>query len=275
MRNASPFEAASRTFLQVFRATVNKVDDNRMMQETSVDMQHSHKRDKIEAPQNYGFSSTVMPRDGKSGQGGGYDKDDKGGEAAEAVMMSAGGFSHYVAVVMDDRRHRPRKLPAGASIQYGPNGEGDEDVGHTASYVKPGAGIFLLTALKDGIASLRHVEKPKQQRPPKQQEGKQEQQEEDYPHEGKTVNTEVRCTKGRIEFLDGADVVGYYDREAKEWLFKSGDNFVRLNGSAVTINHAARIDTVGPTHLGLGAEGEDGDKVATEAGLALKTWAKV
>jgi Bacteriophage Mu Gp45 spike protein len=42
---------------------------------------------------------------------------------------------------------------------------------------------------------------------------------EDFKHEGETVNTEVRCTKGRIEFRTGDKVVGYYDVKDDTWYF--------------------------------------------------------
>jgi hypothetical protein len=234
MRHGTPQETAFRAFMTVSRATVNKVNDSAMMQEMDGDSFHSHKHAKVEAPQNYGFSSNTMPRDKKEGkqggkQGGDYAGDDKNGEAAEAIMVSAGGNnSHPVAVVIDDRRHRPRKLPEGASIQYGPNGGGEgKDKGHTASYIKPGAegGIFILAT--EGRASLRFVDKPKQERPKQQAnaegQGDQQEQEEEYPHEGKTVYTEVKCTEKKVEILDGETVVAVYDRDAKSWLFKADE----------------------------------------------------
>jgi len=216
MRYGNPMDTAFRGFMQVFRATVNKINDATMMQESSLDSFHSHKRDRVEAPQNYGFSSAVLPRDDKQGQnnqqqtsGGDYSKSDIKGESAEAMIVSPGGSGHWIALAMDDRRHRPRNLPDGASIQYGPNGYPNKDNGHTASYIKPGEGIFLLTA--DNQASLRHVNKKKQPRPQAQNQGQgqQQQQEEEYKHEGDSVNTEVRCTKDAIEFYVGGNKVAY------------------------------------------------------------------
>jgi hypothetical protein len=42
---------------------------------------------------------------------------------------------------------------------------------------------------------------------------------EDYKHEGDSVNTEVRCSKNRIEFRAGDKVVGYYDVKEDKWFF--------------------------------------------------------
>jgi hypothetical protein len=85
------------------------------------------------------------------------------------------------------------------------------------------------TKKTERMVSLRHVEKKKQER--KQQGGsgggagaaqlaagqQQQQQKQEHKHEGDKVNTEVRCTKNRIEFRAGDTVVGYYDVQKKEW----------------------------------------------------------
>jgi hypothetical protein len=236
MRNGTPVESAFRAYMGVVRATINKVNDGPMMQEASTDMFNMHKRDEIESPQNYGFTSAVLPRDEQqqtktaSADGGtGYSSADQKGEAAEAIMMFPGGNqSHGIAVVMDDRRHRPRNLPPGASIQNGPNGDGDGSTdgkgnsGHTVSYIKPGTGIILGTAAK--YASLRHFDKKKQPRPKKQASASGQAQtapEEEYKHEGDTINTEVRTTKNRIEYHASSSplmLVGTYDRLLQRWI---------------------------------------------------------
>ncbi|UGY13734.1 phage baseplate assembly protein [Bradyrhizobium septentrionale] len=244
MRFGTPIETSFRSFMTVFRATVNSVADKHMMQETDIDGFHSHKRKNIEAPQNYGFSSVVMPRDGKQGQGGGYGNDDIGGEAAEAIMLSAGGMSHYIAVMMDDRRHRPRTMVPGSSAQYGPN----TDYGRSLTYIKPSSkddkdgGVFMIVPHPDEYVSMRHINNKKQPKPKAQQPGQQGgspapqardilhvattadadggQQEQDYNHhKGDGINTEIRCTKDRIEFRVGDTVVGYYDKGNSRWSF--------------------------------------------------------
>ncbi|MGY3130120.1 phage gp45-like [Bradyrhizobium sp. USDA 4501] len=245
MRFGTPIETSFRSFMTVFRATINNVTDKHMMQETDLDSFHSHKRKKVEAPQNYGFSSVVMPRDGEQGKGGGYGNDDQGGESAEAIMLSAGGMSHFIAVVMDDRRHRPRVMPPGSSAQYGPN----TDYGRSLTYIKPSTkddkdgGVYMIAPHPDEYVSMRHIDNKKQPKPKTQQQGQQgggspggqsrdilnvasdasgggQDQEEEYNHhKGDGINTEIRCTKGRIEFRVGDDVVGYYDKDNKRWSF--------------------------------------------------------
>lgn len=223
MRFGSPIETSHRLMMTVFRATVNKANDKPMMQDASLDSFYKHKREGVESPQNYGFSSVVLPRDKKQQKqqqaSAGQDEDDQQGEAAEATVVAAGAGAHWVAVVMDDRRHRPRLLPEGASIQYGPNGYPDKTKGRSASYIKPDKGAYLLSPYE--MASLRHVNLKKQERPKTQANAQgqgQAQQEEEYKHEGDSVNTEVRCTKNRIEFRIGDEVVAYIDATSRRFV---------------------------------------------------------
>jgi hypothetical protein len=56
---------------------------------------------------------------------------------------------------------------------------------------------------------------------------------EDYKHEGDKVNTEIRCTKNRIEFRAGDKVVGYYDVQKDEWEHKAKT----IKNDASSISH--------------------------------------
>src|SRR3954462_516651 len=88
------------------RATVDTADDDKQMQEMSGSMMFGESADKIEAPQNYGFTSVVRPAD--------KDKDGNILDAAEALISYVGGSrSHGVAGVMDDRRYRMKELKPG------------------------------------------------------------------------------------------------------------------------------------------------------------------
>jgi hypothetical protein len=48
------------------------------------------------------------------------------------------------------------------------------------------------------------------------------QQQEDYKHEGDSVNTETRHTAQQIQHYDGDTNVGHYDRGNKDWIFHTG-----------------------------------------------------
>jgi len=88
------------------RSVISEVDDDKLMQETSGNFMKSETREKIEAPQNYGFTSVCT--DG--------DKDQEGNLSAgpEAFISFMGGSRSFpVCTVMDDRRHRLKKLEKG------------------------------------------------------------------------------------------------------------------------------------------------------------------
>ena len=206
------------------RALVDTADDNTGMQEMKGSMMFGEARNRVESPQNYGFTSVVLPA--KKG------KDGKIEESAEAYINYIGGNRSFpVAAVMDDRRHRPWGLKPGENAQY-------DDLGQMTLMRR--AGLFMMSldsadesqqsqssgaeqqqgaqAQKvERMVSMRHVEKSKQPRP----KGNGSTEGADHKHEGETVNTEVRCTKGRIEFRAGEKVVGFYDVAADTWHFLS------------------------------------------------------
>src|SRR6478609_3215084 len=88
------------------RALVDEINDGPMMQEMKGSFMVGESREKIESPQNYGFTSVVMPaKKGKDGQVE---------ECAEAYINFLGGSRSFpVASVMDDRRFRLKELKPG------------------------------------------------------------------------------------------------------------------------------------------------------------------
>jgi hypothetical protein len=287
------------------RSLVDVANDMTGMQEMKGAFMSSEARDRIESPQNYGFTSVVRAAT-KDAMG-------KIKDCAEAYISFMGGNRSFpVAGIMDDRRHRPWGLKEGENAQY-------DDLGQMTLMRR--AGLFLLSldgpddsqkqqgaaGGKDAsgggggqqqnverMVSMRHVEKKKQPRPQKQEQGGQggsgggsggagagtlsveaqaaaaanKQNGSDFKHEGESVNTEIRCTKNRIEFRSGDSVVGYYDKGADTWYFK---------GKIVSIENTERFETFGDgkTYLGLDKKGEGGPRVGTELGFAKKTFAKV
>src|SRR5262245_56906189 len=101
MHKVSPLAAAFRAFSAGgSRALIDSVNDKSLMQESN-DTQgmHSESFPKMEAPQNYGFSSVVS----KATKG----KDGKITGSAEAFVSFMGGSRSFpVCSMMDDRRHR-------------------------------------------------------------------------------------------------------------------------------------------------------------------------
>jgi uncharacterized FlaG/YvyC family protein len=241
MHRATPLMTSFRAFSAGgARSVVDKVNDGTLMQEMLGNFMKGETRGEVESPQNYGFSSVVLPA--KKGKGGLIE------ESAEAFIGFMGGNRSFpVALVMDDRRHRPMGLKPGENSQY-------DDIGQMTLMRRNG--LYLLTldsedesqsqsggggsptatqqATSGGgqqggqkverMVSLRHVEKKKQERQKQGQQqaaggGQQQNKHEDFKHEGESVNTEVRCTKNRIEFRTGEKVVGYYDVKEDTWFF--------------------------------------------------------
>jgi hypothetical protein len=272
MNRNSLLEMSGRVMHQLVRMTLNKGNDNPMMQELNFDGMNSDGRNFVERVQAFGMSTVPLPRDeqkggaqgGGGGTGGGVggDGEQAKGPAAEGIAAFIGGQrNHPVVIAIDDRRHRPLGMKPGESFQYDHQGQG--------TLVRLGA-TYLLSLDDDGngqapggkmlrdaegretgqsekqerFASLRHVVKKKQDRKKgggtpagnlrtwadaghdiskftaeERAQAERAPNHEDYKHEGDSVNTEVRTTAKRIEFRSGDDVVGYYDKGAKKWVF--------------------------------------------------------
>ena len=93
------------------RANVDTINDGALMQEMAGTFMNGESRKAIEAPQNYGFTSHVMPAE----------KDAMGkitGCAEVAMSFIGGNRSFPVAGNMDDRRHRLTGLDPGDSAMF-------------------------------------------------------------------------------------------------------------------------------------------------------------
>lgn len=145
--------ASFRASYGATRATINEADDDKKMQELDLDGMHSDSRKRVERMQDYGTSSVPPPRDksqqqgSSGGAGGGLGTGaGKKGPAAEALVINMGGQkNHPVAVVVDDRRYRPKKLKAGETVNY--------DMHKQANY-RAEDGLYNVSSKK---ASLRHA----------------------------------------------------------------------------------------------------------------------
>jgi phage gp45-like len=269
MNRNSLLEMSGRAMHQFVRITLNKANIDTMLQELHVDGMNSEGRERVEQFQNFGFSASPLPRDedekkdGQQQQGG---TEKPKGPAAEAILAFIGGQrNHPVCIALDDRRHRPLGLKPGENAQYDDQGQ--------MTLLRRG-GLFLLsldteekgkdgkTEKKERMVSLRHVEKKKQergkignqggaaakqdtgglafQRLTPEQQAAEDKKKEDFKHEGETVNTEVRCTKNRIEFRAGDKVVGYYDVKEDKWFFTS--KTIHNKATELVKDEAPKID---------------------------------
>jgi phage gp45-like len=195
-------ELASRMFQQVSRGTMVKADDNRLWQEGRVRARFDRQYDKVETWSPFGFTSVPAAQ-------GDNDK-----EVPETLLLFPNGSrSHPIALLMGDRRNRPRGLKPGESFQY-------DDLGQGYLIRRAFSALLSLDTAASGdqpavqrFASLRHVNKSQQPRPKTggsaSAQQTENQQQQDFKHEGDSVNTEVRCTKDKIEFRVGSTVVAY------------------------------------------------------------------
>lgn len=317
MNRNSLTEMSGRIMHMGVRFTLNKGNDNPMMQELHFDGMNSDGRDKVERMQNYGFSSTPLPRDVQqgiqqvAGAVGGQVGDAIGkilGPAAEGICMFMGGQrNHPVCIGVDDRRHRPMGLQPGENAQY-------DDIGQMTLLRRAFTAVLSLDSkdattgkMVERFASLRHVNKEKQKRPKSSGKGQgnggssggadpggagpgllaadggtqggQTQDQSKYQHEGESVNTEVRCTKDRIEFRAGDTVVGYYEASSQTWFLKG--KIAKMECDKITQTVTDRLEVVckgdgAKVNLGIDTAGEDNfPKVATVGGPAKKVYAKV
>ena len=257
MHRATPLNSSFRGYSSGgARSVVDKVDDDKMMQEMNGNFMKGETRDRVESPQNYGFTSVVLPA--KKGKDGQIE------ESAEAFIGFQGGNRSFpVAYVMDDRRHRPYGLKPGENAQY-------DDIGQMTLMRRNGTYVLSLDSedesqqqqsggsggatpaqqaesgggkgkVVERMVSIRHVEKKKQERKKNSEQeqgdgqaggapaaraetgGQSGGQSKEHKHEGEKVNTEVRLTKNRIEFRVGEKVVGFYDVKDDKWQFNAKD----------------------------------------------------
>jgi hypothetical protein len=112
MHRATPSNSSFRAYSAGgSRATIDSASDDSQMQSISGGMMKGEHRDDVEHPQNYGFTSVVADAD--------KDKDGNVTESAEGFMQFMGGSrSLPVMSIMDDRRHRLKKLPKGDCAMY-------------------------------------------------------------------------------------------------------------------------------------------------------------
>lgn len=217
------------------RATVREFDDKHLVRQIKfADALHGETPSDFESPQPVGLTTHPLKqfKDKKQDQqkqqqqetdknDGDWNHNQPKGKSSEVLPMHyvGGSRSHPVAGTIDDRRVRPYNSKEGDTMLYHASGT-EQKV-----YVSD-TGVFVLAnnnkseeedaKEKDRYASVRHVDLEKQKH-----EIKKGEEVKDHKHEGDKVNTEIRCTKNRIEFRVADKVVGYYDKDADHWQFNS------------------------------------------------------
>jgi hypothetical protein len=119
MHRATPLNSSFRSYSAGgARATIDTIDDAKHMQEPSnTGGMRSEKFPRMEAPQNYGFTSVVADAEKSSNPGA------TTGSAEGFIQFMGGNRSFPVLSVMDDRRHRLLNLAKdaakGATAMFG------------------------------------------------------------------------------------------------------------------------------------------------------------
>jgi phage gp45-like len=302
--------------MSISRGTVREFEDNHLVQEIKeADIFHSETASNKGAPlerfQMVGMTAFPLKQQKEEGQqqqqqpqqasqdGSQWNHSQPKGPAAEALMLYLNGSRAHPVALVDDRRVRPYDMSEGEGANYAPDGSEQMVLfKETGTYVVSldGKSVKDKDSSKTRFASLRHVNKKMQSHKiEKQQQGgggqqAAGQQQEKYKHEGDSVNTEVRCTKDRIEFRAGDTVVGYYEASSQTWYFKGktaqmeftdkisekvGSSEVEIKPSIVNVDSA---DVNLSKNTWIGQDSKDtkaGPKVGTEGGPAAKAFAKV
>jgi len=310
--------AARQARMGTARATIREFSDDHLMQEVKkADVYHSETPSDFERWQMVGMTSFPIkqqedPNQKKSSkpsnptEDGDWNHDQPKGPAAEALMIYVGGSRSHPIALVDDRRVRPYDMSEGEGANYAPDGSEQMVLfKENGTYVVSldGKSVKDPKSDKTRFASLRHVNKKMQtHKIEKKQDGQSgggaagvqalegegsgggTGQQEKYKHEGDSVNTEVRCTKDRIEFRAGDNVVGYYEASSETWFLKGKiatmefSDHIESKAPKVNVDVSDRFQTYGggKTFLGLDNKDEDIDtKVVTEGGPAKKTFAKI
>jgi phage gp45-like len=300
------------------RTLIDTIDDGKMMQEMKGTMMFGEARDRVESPQNYGFSSVVRPATkGKDGQIQ---------SCAEGFMSFMGGNRSFpVCSIMDDRRYRPYGMKPGENAQYddlgqmtilrrtglyllsldGPDDSQQESSGGAAPGQHDGSSGGGQTVQR--FVSIRHVEKQKQQRKNgssgQSQNGSSgnsgsspstrddssgsastSQSQQDFQHEGQSVNHEIKVSKANIQTLDSTTVVSQYTKQTSQWNFIGKEHLVsssdkhtvttkqvNINGSTSATFAGQQVNINGTTGIALsGPTSVNGNPVATADMLAAR-----
>jgi phage gp45-like len=291
--------ASRQSQMSISRGTVREFEDDHLVQEIKeVDVFHSETASNKGAPlerfQMVGMTAYPLKQQedqqqqGQQQQGGsaGSGQQDDGlnhnqpkGPAAEALMLYLNGSRSHPVAMVDDRRVRPYGMSEGEGAHYAPDGSEQMVLfKENGTYVVSldGKSVKDKDNDKTRMVSMRHVTKDMQTHKieKKQQSGQggqqSQQQQEKYKHEGKTVNTEVRCTKTRISFFAGETEVGYYDTQSETWHFQgkvidhaasdkitqSASNNIERTAPTISEIVSSRYETVGKTYLGIDSKGE-------------------
>lgn len=266
MHRMTPLTTAVRAYSSGgSRAVVEKVDDNPMMQEMKGGIMFGEQREKIESPQNYGFTSVV--RDATKGGDGQIQ------ESAEAYIMYPGGNRSFpVAAVMDDRRYRLKELKPGDTAFY----DWQQQQFH---FNEDGA---FLTGLNDKKIRMQLSE-------PDQKQTTDDRQQQDpakpksllalvQPLAGETAAAPATGGQGQQSGVRNGGQKARYKKESKQYIEVNKDKNEHMNKEHIFILQDGKTAVhivEGQVYLGAKKGEAMFARVKTESGISVNVWAKI
>jgi phage gp45-like len=259
--------------MSLSRGSVRSVEDNHLMQEVKeVDVFHSETATNNGAPlerwQMVGMTSVPLKQEEdqqqkkqSSSEDDGFNHDQPKGKSAEALMLYLNGSRSHPVALIDDRRVRPYGMAEGSGAAYAPDGS------EQMLYFKKD-GTYLVSLNGKSVQEPKgdqkrslvtgHVTKKMQSH-----DGEKVKDEKDYKHEGDKINSGIRYSENRIEFVADDQVVGYYDKSSETWYFKGKvaqmefSDKIERTAPKITETVTDRFQTVGKTVLGIDSKDED------------------
>ena len=171
MKHVTGRGAADRHGNAFSRSVVEKVDDTKLMQNSTHSLHIGEAQDDVEHVHAYGFSNVVKKptqKQGQQGQQGQQDQQGQGGQggfptqdqdrmAAEAFVTYAGSSrSHGVALVTGDRRYRLYKLEEGEVALH-------DDQGHQVHIKRDGIYVSAPNSKKIYMQVMADDQMPQEQ----------------------------------------------------------------------------------------------------------------
>jgi phage gp45-like len=266
MHRSTPLNSALRGYTSGgARGVVDKVDDTKLLQEMGGNFMANETRDKVEAPQNYGFTSVVFDAE-KDGMG-------KIKSSAEHFTSFMGGSRSFPVAIMDDRRHRMYKLQQGDTAMF--RGRGDFQQFHMSQ-----DGGFW-TAPQDKTVRMQLLQKDSQSNSTMQSgggsgggsggAGAQARDGSSGGSSGGSAGGSGQQQKGQESvYKDGQKSPMFVD-VTKDASRVGGSNVYLMDGNGTILVHV----TGGNVYLGAQSGKASFAKVMTESGPSVNVYAKI
>jgi len=250
MHRATPANSSFRSYSAGgARATVDKVDNSKLMQESSANFMKGESRKGIESPENYGFTSHN------------FGKDDSG--AAESAVNFIGGNRSFPTMgPIGDRRHRVCEgMSEGDSVMH--RGKDDDMQIHLASdglyHSAPQMVRVQLVPSGSGKKSPPQSQPQAGQHAANGSSGQQDQQQQNKPAGQKAVNSAgkdsadfMHVKNGEARLSSKAKVRLSTSKEDDDVLHEAGGGKDYVGGTPAKHKFSKILTLAGPSSNGMG-----------------------